>query len=130
MATSWSFDTAASPQNSPRSVLHEWEVPPDKGKDTGGELHRQEGGKKVNKKLFKNGKTIQGRRSAATLFRWSLLSRCCTGEPGTRRRRTSLKHFIRIQRSLETCTRTTRTIRFHTEAGKHRALKGETKLEN
>ncbi len=37
-------------------VLHEWEVPPDKGKDAGGELHRREGGKKVNKKLFKNGK--------------------------------------------------------------------------
>ncbi len=33
-------------------VLHECEVPPDKGKDAGCKLHHREGEKKVNQKLF------------------------------------------------------------------------------
>ncbi len=60
------------------------------------------------------------------------LSRC-TGVPGTRRRGTSFKHFNSNteQRSLETGTHTQgMTLRLDKEAGKHRALKGETKLGN
>ncbi len=47
-----------------------------------------------------------------------------------RRRGTSLEYFILTeQRSLETSTHTqVMTLRLDTEAGKHRALKGETKL--
>ncbi len=55
------------------------------------------------------------------------------GVPGTRRRGTSFKHFNSNteQRSLETGTHTQgMTLRLDTEAGKHRALKGETKLGN
>ncbi len=50
-----------------------------------------------------------------------------------RRRGTSFKHFNcnTEQRSLETGTHTQgMTLRLDTEAGKHRALKGETKLGN
>ncbi len=47
--------------------LHEGEIPPAKGEGTGCELHRREG-------------------ESVHLLGWIILSRCCTGEPGTRRR--------------------------------------------
>ncbi len=43
---------------------------------------------------------------------------------GTRRRGTSLKHFISIQRSLETSTQHPMTLRLNTEAGNTGLLKG------
>ncbi len=54
------------------------------------------------------------------------------GEPGTRRRGTSAKHldFIyKTQRSRETHYPHKMMLRMDPEAGKHRAYKGETKLD-
>ncbi len=65
--------------------LHEGEIPPAKGKGTGCELHRREG-------------------ESVLLLRSSILSRLCTGVPGTRRRGTSFGtlYFTNTeQRSLE-----------------------------
>ncbi len=57
-------------------VLREGEIPPDKGEDANGELHRREGG---NNGKQKTGENKRGRTSVATLF-WSvILSRFCTG---------------------------------------------------
>ncbi len=53
------------------------------------------------------------------------------GVPGTRRQGTAVKHFIWKHRDRwRTGTHTKMTLRLDTEAGKHMALKGETKLGN
>ncbi len=78
-----------------------------KGDEAGSDFHLREGG----------------------FVRSSLLSRC-TGEPGTRRRGTSLKHFILNTEIAGDKYTHPMTLRQNTEAGKHRALKGETKLDN
>ncbi len=64
-----------------------------------------------------------------SLYTNILLSRC-TGEPGTRRRGTSLQHFIYNTEIAGDKYTHPMTLRLDTEAGKHRALKGETKLGN
>ncbi len=60
---------------------------------------------------------------------FSLLSRC-TGEPGTRRRGISLEHFIFHTEIPGDKYTYSMTLRLNTEAGKHKAIKGETKLDN
>ncbi len=62
-------------------------------------------------------------------YKTILLSRC-TGEPGTRRRGTSLEHFIFHTEIAGNKYTYSMTLRLNTEAGKHRAYKGETKLDN
>ncbi len=69
------------------------------------------------------------------LFVWSSLLSRCTGVPGTRRRRTSFKHFITNTEVAGAQVHTSKglqgmTLRLDTDAGKHRALKGGTKLDN
>ncbi len=74
------------------------------GDEAGGDFHLREGG----------------------FVRSSLLSQC-TGEPGTRRRGTAVKHFIwKHSDRWRTGTHTKMTLRLETEAGKHRAFEGET----
>ncbi len=83
------------------------EISVGKGDEAGDDFHLREGG----------------------FVRFSLLSRC-TGEPGTRRRGTSFKHFIFYTEIAGDKYTHPMTLRLNTEAGKHRALKGETKLDN
>ncbi len=68
-------------------VLHECEVPPDKGKDAGCKLHHREGEKKVNQKLFtkRENKTREEERRYFP-FRVGYSVTEHSGEPGTRRR--------------------------------------------
>ncbi len=76
--------------------------------------------------------SVSGERGSSSGVSGDVLSLSrCTGEPGTRRRGTAVKHFIWKHRDRwRTGTHSKMTLRLDTEAGKHRALKGETKLGN
>ncbi len=61
-------------------------------------------------------------------FGSSILSRLCTGVPGTRRLGTSFEHFI-VTQNIEIAgeqvhTHQGMTLILDTDAGKHRVLKG------
>ncbi len=90
-------------------VLHEGEVPSDEGEEAGGELH-----------------------SVLPFFLGAVFCHDPLWSRETRRRGTSLKRKLLITKTEIAGDKYiyTMTLRQHTEAGKHRAFKGETKLDN
>ncbi len=67
-------------------VLREGEIPPDKGEDASGELHRREGGNKGKRKTFqKMGENKLARTSVVTLFWVGYSVTVPHRDPGTRR---------------------------------------------